>query len=125
MREIINSISRDHYKVIDDEATWPFFRDVYDNVILINETIETYRDIVLGMYDTWLAIVNNRMNEIMKVLTTIATIFMPLSFLTGLYGMNFRYIPGLQWEWGFFALLGFMGLTVAAMMVYFRTRRWF
>ena len=125
MREIINSISRDHYKVIDDEATWPFFRDVYDNVILINETIETYRDIVLGMYDTWLAIVNNRMNEIMKVLTTIATIFMPLSFLAGLYGMNFRYIPGLQWQWGFFALLGFMGLTVACMMVYFRTRRWF
>ena len=125
MREIINSISRDHYKVIDDEATWPFFRDVYDNVILINETIETYRDIVLGMYDTWLAIVNNRMNEIMKVLTTIATIFMPLSFLAGLYGMNFRYIPGLQWEWGFFALLGFMGLTVIGMMVYFRTRRWF
>ncbi len=125
MREIINSISRDHYKVIDDEATWPFFRDVYDNVILINETIETYRDIVLGMYDTWLAIVNNRMNEIMKVLTTIATIFMPLSFLAGLYGMNFRYIPGLQWELGFFALLVFMGFTVAAMMVYFRTRRWF
>ena len=117
MREIINSISRDHYQVIDDEATWPFFRDVYDNVILINETIETYRDIVLGMYDTWLAIVNNRMNEIMKVLTTIATIFMPLSFLAGLYGMNFRYIPGLQWEWGFVALLVFMGFTVAAMMV--------
>ncbi|MEI7824168.1 MAG: CorA family divalent cation transporter, partial [Chlorobiaceae bacterium] len=66
-----------------------------------------------------------RMNEIMKVLTTIATIFMPLSFLAGLYGMNFRYIPGLQWQWGFFALLGFMGLTVACMMVYFRTRRWF
>jgi magnesium transporter len=125
MREIINSISRDHYKVIDDVATWPFFRDVYDNVILINETIETYRDIVIGMYDTWLAIVNNRMNEIMKVLTTIATIFMPLSFLTGVYGMNFRYIPGLQREWGFFALLGFMGLTVVGMMAYFRTRRWF
>ncbi len=125
MREIINSISREHYKVIDDEATWPFFRDVYDNVILINETIETYRDIVIGMYDTWLAIVNNRMNEIMKVLTTIATVFMPLSFLTGVYGMNFRFIPGLEWHWGFFALIGFMVMIVAGMMVYFRTRKWF
>ena len=125
MREIINSISREHYTVIDDEATWPFFRDVYDNVILINETIETYRDIVIGMYDTWLAIVNNRMNEIMKVLTTIATVFMPLSFLTGVYGMNFRFIPGLEWHWGFFALLGFMVMVVAGMMVFFRTRKWF
>ena len=125
MREIINSISREHYTVIDDKATWPFFRDVYDNVILINETIETYRDIVIGMYDTWLAIVNNRMNEIMKVLTTIATVFMPLSFLTGVYGMNFRFIPGLEWHWGFFALLGFMVMVVAGMMVFFRTRKWF
>jgi magnesium transporter len=125
MREIINSISREHYTVIDDKATWPFFRDVYDNVIFINETIETYRDIVIGMYDTWLAIVNNRMNEIMKVLTTIATVFMPLSFLTGVYGMNFRFLPGLEWHWGFFALLGFMGMIVAGMMVYFRTRKWF
>ncbi|MCX6180193.1 MAG: magnesium/cobalt transporter CorA [Chlorobiales bacterium] len=125
MREIINSISREHYTVIDDKATWPFFRDVYDNVIFINETIETYRDIVIGMYDTWLAIVNNRMNEIMKVLTTIATVFMPLSFLTGVYGMNFRFMPGLEWHWGFFALLGFMGMVVSGMMVYFRTRKWF
>ena len=125
MREIINSISREHYAVIDDKATWPFFRDVYDNVIFINETIETYRDIVIGMYDTWLAIVNNRMNEIMKVLTTIATVFMPLSFLTGVYGMNFRFLPGLEWHWGFFVLLGFMGIIVAGMMVYFRTRKWF
>jgi magnesium transporter len=125
MREIINSISRDHYKVIDDVATWPFFRDVYDNVILINETIETYRDIVLGMYDTWLAIVNNRMNEIMKVLTTIATIFMPLSFLAGVYGMNFRSMPGLEWQWGFWAMVGVMSVILVAMMAYFRTRRWF
>jgi magnesium transporter len=125
MREIINSISRDHYKVIDDEATWPFFRDVYDNVIFINETIETYRDIVIGMYDTWLAIVNNRMNEIMKVLTTIATVFMPLSFIAGVYGMNFRFMPGLEWHWGFFALLGLMALIVIGMIFYFRTRKWF
>jgi len=125
LREIINSISRDHYKVIDDVATWPFFRDVYDNVILIIETIETYRDIVIGMYDTWLAIVNNRMNQIMKVLTTIATIFMPLSFLAGVYGMNFRSMPGLEWQWGFYAMIGFMGLIFLGMMVYFRTRKWF
>jgi magnesium transporter len=125
MREIINRISVDRYKVIDGEIAGPFFRDVYDNVILINETIETYRDIVLGMYDTWLAIVNNRMNEIMKVLTTIATVFMPLSFLAGVYGMNFRSMPGLDQPWGFFAMTGCMGAIFIGMVLYFRTRKWF
>ncbi|NTU97208.1 MAG: magnesium/cobalt transporter CorA [Chlorobiaceae bacterium] len=125
MREIINRISVDRYKVIDEEIAGPFFRDVYDNVILINETIETYRDIVLGMYDTWLAIVNNRMNEIMKVLTTIATIFMPLSFLAGVYGMNFSIIPGAGTPWGFYGMVGVMTVIFIGMVLYFRTRKWF
>jgi magnesium transporter len=125
LREIINRIITDRYGVIGEETAGPFFRDIYDNVILINETIETYRDIVLGMYDTWLAIVNNRMNEIMKVLTTIATVFMPLSFLAGVYGMNFRIMPGLDQPWGFYGMMGFMGAIFIGMLLYFRTRKWF
>jgi magnesium transporter len=125
LREIINRIIMERYDVIRPETAGPYFRDVYDNVILINESIETYRDIVLGMYDTWLAIVNNRMNEIMKVLTTIATVFMPLSFLAGVYGMNFRVIPGLEQTWGFYGMMGFMGAIFIGMLLYFRTRKWF
>lgn len=125
MREIINSISRDGFGVIDDASTGPFFRDIYDNLILVIETVETYRDIVIGMYDTRLAIVNNRMNEIMKVLTIIATVFMPLSFIAGVYGMNFRYMPELEWHWGYFAVWGFMLVVFAGMMLYFRRKRWF
>ncbi|MGB0131858.1 magnesium/cobalt transporter CorA [Chlorobium sp.] len=125
MREIINSISREGFGVIDEASTGPFFRDIYDNIILVIETVETYRDIVIGMYDTRLAIVNNRMNEIMKVLTIIATVFMPLSFIAGVYGMNFRYMPELEWRWGYFAVLGFMAAVFAGMMRYFHTKRWF
>lgn len=125
LREILNSIGRDRYRVIDDGATGPFFRDILDNIVLVIETVETYRDIVIGMYDTWLAIANNRMNEIMKVLTIIATVFMPLSFIAGVYGMNFRYMPELQWPWGYFGVLALMALVFVGMIVFFRTRRWF
>ncbi|WP_238974573.1 magnesium/cobalt transporter CorA [Pelodictyon luteolum] len=125
LREIISSIGRDRYRVIDDEATRPFFRDILDNIVLVIETVETYRDIVIGMYDTWLAIANNRMNEIMKVLTIIATVFMPLSFIAGVYGMNFRYMPELGWPWGYFGVLGLMGSIFIGMILFFRTRKWF
>lgn len=125
LREIINSLSRDQYRTLDSALTRPFFRDLYDNIVLIIESVETYRDIVIGMHDTWLAIVNNRMNEIMKVLTIIATVFMPLSFIAGVYGMNFRYMPELEWHWGYFSVLGAMAVIFAGMMRYFHTKRWF
>lgn len=125
LREIINSIGHDGYAVIDASSTAPFFRDVYDNIILAVETIETYHDVVAGMYDTRLAVMNNRMNEIMKVLAIIATIFMPLSFIAGVYGMNFRYMPELEWRWGYFAVLGVMAAVFVGMVWYFRSKRWF
>jgi len=125
LREIINSLSREQYRTLDGASIHPFFRDVYDNIILIIESVESYRDIVIGMHDTWLAVVNNRMNEIMKVLTIIATVFMPLSFIAGVYGMNFRYMPELEWHWGYFSVLGGMAVIFAGMMRYFHTKRWF
>lgn len=124
LREIINSIGRDQYRLIDAASTRPFFRDLYDNVILAIETVESYRDIVIGMYDTALAVANNRMNEVMKVLTIIATTFMPLSFIAGIYGMNFHHMPELEWRWGYYAVLGTMLSIFIGMVLYFRSRKW-
>jgi magnesium transporter len=84
-----------------------------------------YRDMVAAMLDIYLSSVSNKMNEVMKVLTIIATLFIPLTFVAGVYGMNFAYIPGAQSRWGFFVLLAGMVALLVLMVVYFRRRRWF
>jgi magnesium transporter len=124
LREAIGSVMRDDFAVIGDGVE-PYFRDVYDHIILVIDTVEVFRDIVTGMQETYLAAVNNRMNEVMKFLTMIATIFMPLSFIAGLYGMNFRYMPELEWRWGYFVVLGVMSLIVLSMVRFYRSRQWF
>jgi magnesium transporter len=88
------------------------------------DTIETFRDMLSGILDIYLSSISNRMNEIMKVLTIIATIFMPLTFMAGVYGMNFKYMPELEWHWGYFLILGTMMAVAVSMMVYFRKKRW-
>ncbi|MBL6965731.1 MAG: magnesium and cobalt transport protein CorA, partial [Anaerolineales bacterium] len=95
-----------------------------DHTIQIIDTVEIFRDMVSGMLDTYLSSISNRMNEVMKVLTIIATIFIPLSFFTGLYGMNFAYMPELQWRWGYFALLGFLGTVFIGMLIFFKRKKW-
>jgi len=97
---------------------------VYDHTIQIIDTVETFRDMVSGLMDVYLSSISNRMNEVMKVLTIIATIFIPLSFLAGLYGMNFAFMPELQWKYGYFAVLGVMLATGIGMLAYFKRRRW-
>jgi len=124
LREVISSVARDDFAVVGDLVEH-YFRDVYDHVILVIDTVEVFREIVTSMHETWLAGVNNRMNEIMKFLTMIATIFMPLSFIAGVYGMNFKYMPELEWSWGYFAVLGLMGVIVIGFMVYYRSRKWY
>ena len=99
-------------------------RDVYDHTIQVIETIETYRDLLSGMLDIYLSSISNKMNEIMKVLTIIGTIFIPLTFVAGIYGMNFRNMPELEWAWGY-PLAMMVMLTIALVMVlFFRRRRW-
>jgi magnesium transporter len=88
------------------------------------DTVESYRDMVSGMLDTYLSSISNRMNEVMKVLTIIATIFIPITFVAGIYGMNFENMPELSWPWGYFGALGIMGCIGAAMVVYFRRKGW-
>jgi len=123
LREVLGSIQRDESELIQ-ESTRLYFRDVYDHTIQIIDTVETFRDMVSGLMDLYLSSISNRMNEVMKVLTIIATIFIPLSFVAGLYGMNFAFMPELQWRFGYFAILGVMFTIGVGMLFYFRRRKW-
>jgi magnesium transporter len=124
LREIIGSVTRSDFDVVGD-AVEPYFRDVYDHIIEVIDTIEVFREIVTGLHETYLAEINNRMNEIMKFLTMIATVFMPLSFIAGIYGMNFINMPELKLWWGYYAVLGVMVLIVIGFMTYYRSRKWY
>lgn len=123
LREVISSLDRGDSELIH-EATRIFLRDVYDHTIQIIDTVETFRDILAGMLDTYLSVVNNRMNEVMKVLTVIATIFIPLTFIAGIYGMNFKFMPELEWHYGYFGILLVMLLVTLGMIFYFRKKDW-
>lgn len=123
LREVISNLTRGESALIQD-ATGIFLRDVYDHTIQVIDTVETFRDMVSGMLDTYLSSVSNRMNEVMKVLTIIATIFIPLTFIAGIYGMNFEFMPELKWRLGYFAALFVMVVILAGMVIYFRRKRW-
>ena len=123
LREIVGALGRSDSSLIR-ESSFIYFRDVYDHVVQAIDTIETYRDMLSGMLDIYLSSISNRMNEIMKVLTLIATLFMPLTFLAGMYGMNFKYMPELEWRWGYFVLWGVMIVVAALMVLFFRRKRW-
>ncbi|WP_445475557.1 magnesium/cobalt transporter CorA [Methanococcoides methylutens] len=123
LREVVSSMQREESPFIK-ETTSIFLKDVYDHIIQVMDTIESYRDILSTMLDLYLSTASNKMNEIMKVLTIIATIFIPLTFVAGIYGMNFEYMPELKWHWGYAAAWGVM-LTVAfIMLAYFRKLKW-
>ncbi|MBP8986093.1 MAG: magnesium/cobalt transporter CorA [Syntrophobacterales bacterium] len=124
LREVLSCLERGESSLIQ-EPTRIFFKDVYDHVIQVIDTIETYRDMLSGMLDIYLSSVSNRLNEVMKVLTIIATIFIPLTFVAGVYGMNFRYMPELNWKLGYPMALLIMALIAASMIVYFRRKKWF
>ena len=123
LRELIGGLQRADSSLVRGE-TLTYLRDVYDHTIEIVDTIETYRDMTAGLLDIHLSSISNRMNEIMKVLTIIATIFIPLTFFAGLYGMNFRYMPELGWRWGYPMALLVMVATAGIMLAYFRKRKW-
>ena len=124
LRETISGLEHIESPLIIHKSTGIFLRDVYDHTIQVIDTVETYRDMLSGILDIYLSSISNRMNEIMKVLTVIATIFMPLTFIAGLYGMNFKYMPELEWHWGYFLILGVMIGVAVSMLAYFRRKRW-
>ncbi len=123
LREVVNSLYRAESTIIENR-TRIYFRDVYDHTIQVKDIIETYRDIVSGMLEIYLSSVSNKMNEVMKVLTIIATIFIPLTFLTSIYGMNFDFMPELGWKWSYPILWTVIITVTVIMLVLFKKRKW-
>jgi magnesium transporter len=123
LREVISTMSKAESALVK-KATGVYLRDVYDHTIQVIDTVETFRDMLSGMHDTYLSSISNRMNEIMKVLTIFASIFIPLTFIAGVYGMNFVFMPELHWRWGYFAVWGVMLAVGILMLMYFKRKRW-
>ena len=123
LREIISALVRGEYSLVHEDVVL-YLRDVYDHTIQVIDTVETYRDMLSGMLDIYLSSVSNKMNEVMKVLTIIATIFIPLTFLAGIYGMNFKYMPELEFRWAYPVLWIVMLAVFGSMLVYFKRKKW-
>ena len=124
LREMINHMSTGDYKQFSDR-TAVYMRDLYDHTVQVLDTVETYRDIQGGIMDVYQSNLNLRMNEVMKVLTIISTIFIPLNFIAGVYGMNFDYIPELSNPYGYFIIMGFMIGVAILMLIWFKLKKWF
>jgi magnesium transporter len=123
MRELLNNFERCESKLIK-KPTRLFLRDLYDHTIRVIDTVETFRDLLSGMMDIYLSSVSNRMNEVMKVLTIISTIFIPVTFIAGVYGMNFKYMPELDSPYGYWALWAVMLTVMLSLLFYFKRRKW-
>ncbi len=123
VRELVNRMEKYDSSLIKSENNI-YIRDLYDHTIQIIETIEVFRDMMSGIMDLYMNMISNRMNNVMKVLTIIATIFIPLTFIVGIYGMNFENMPELTWRWGYFAVLAFMFSLAIFMLWVFRRKKW-
>ncbi len=122
-REVFTRIGRDAFPMIA-QPTVAFYRDLYDSTARLAETADSYRDLLAGLFDAYLSVVSQRLNEVMKVLTVFATILLPLTFIVGVYGMNFDHMPELHWRYGYFAVWGVLVAIAVGMLWYFRRRGW-
>ena len=122
-REIANALSRGEYALISERARI-YYRNIYDHLVRIEMLTRDLRDMAESALNTYLSSVSNRMNEVMKMLTLIATIFIPLTFVAGIYGMNFANMPELEWQYGYFAILAVMAVIGVSLVFYFRRKRW-
>ena len=123
LREMLGELLRSETPLIQ-ERTKIYLRDVYDHAIRVTEAMESYRDLIAGMLDIYLSSVSNKLNETMKVLTVFSTIFIPLTFITGIYGMNFDFMPELKWKWAYPSLWLTFFVVAGGLLVYFRRKRW-
>ncbi len=123
-REVLNRLSRDEFPQIDPQSRI-YFRDIYDHLVRIQDMTESLRDIVAGDLDIYLNSTSLRLNEVMKALTIVSTIFLPLSFIAGVYGMNFEFMPELHQPWAYPLIWGVFFLTAAGMLWFFKKRKWF
>ncbi len=123
LREMVGLLSRGEFERIQP-STHVFLVDVYDHVIQVLDTVEIYRDMLGGLLELYMSTVSNRMNEVMKVLTIIATIFIPMTFVAGIYGMNFEHMPELHWRWGYAAIWAIVAAIAIAMLLFFKRKKW-
>jgi magnesium transporter len=123
VREVASFLERSESPLIE-KTTKIYFRDIFDHSLQLIDLIETFRDVAAGMLDIYLSSLSNRMNEVIKVLTIISTIFIPLTFLAGLYGMNFKNMPELGWRFGYYGVLALMVAIVVFMLFFFKRKRW-
>ena len=123
MREVVYRLERDDLPLITKD-TQLFLRDVYDHMIQVIDTVETYRDLLSGMVDLYHSTVSTRTNDVMKVLTLISTIFIPLTFIAGVYGMNFEVMPELKWTYGYAFTWGIMLMVAFGMFWLFKRKNW-
>lgn len=124
LREVVSRLERSESPLIKD-STGMYFHDLYDHIIQVMDSVDTYRDMLAGILDTYLSSISNRLNDIMRVLTIISTIFIPLGFIAGVYGMNFHYMPELGSRWGYPAVWAVMLAAAIGMLYFFRRKRWF
>jgi len=123
LREVISRIEKNENKLIQ-KKTITYYRDIYDHLIQVSENIDIYREMIWSLMDMYMTTISNKMNEVMKVLTIMASIFIPLTFIAGIYGMNFEYIPELQYKYSYFILWGIMIVLFIGMLYYFRKKKW-
>jgi magnesium transporter len=123
LREVINRLEKIESPLIEGRTN-KYIRDLYDHIIQVNESVEIYREMIWGLMDMYMTTISNKMNEVMKVLTIMASIFIPLTFLAGIYGMNFDNMPELHYKYSYFYLLGVMVLVFLGMIWYFKRKKW-
>lgn len=123
-REVVNRLEKMDCEIIDPK-THSYLRDLYDHIVQVSESVDLYREMVWNLMDMHMTIISNKMNEVMKVLTVIATIFIPLTFLAGIYGMNFDNMPELHYKYSYFVIWGIMVVIFIFMLLYFRRKKWF
>lgn len=123
LRELFSQLIREDSKLIN-ETTEPFLRDLLDHTIHVTESIDSFRETANTLMETYLSLSSNKMNEVMKVLTIIATIFIPLTFIVGIYGMNFQHMPELEWEWAYYGVWAIMIAVAVVMLLFFRRKKW-
>ncbi|MBN2397825.1 MAG: magnesium/cobalt transporter CorA, partial [Deltaproteobacteria bacterium] len=123
LREVISGLERVESPLISDDIS-PYLRDLYDHTIQVIDSVETYQDILSGMIDLYLSSVSNKMNEVMKVLTIFASIFIPLTFMAGIYGMNFEFMPELKIRWAYPVLWGLMIAVAVGLLAFFKRKKW-
>ena len=123
LREIISRIEKNDNKLIH-KNTITYYRDIYDHLIQVSENIDIYREMIWSLMDMYMTTISNKMNEVMKVLTIMASIFIPLTFIAGVYGMNFQHMPELQYKYGYHIVWGAMILIFIALLYYFKRKKW-